>query len=134
MKGASIATLVGTIIFFLIDGVYYGVIMADAGKEFMESIGATEPEGSTAMISYFAMELVRAGILAVVLFQRPLSGMQAATWAAVISALVSIWASFGWAMSFPQVTMSWVLMDTAIGAVIGGVVGWVMAWLYGRFR
>lgn len=131
-----VALLVGTALAFGVDWLMFGVFFQDAMAETEKFYASVmHPKDQQPSNMWFAVyELMRMGLIGMIIFQKPLRGLTAFAWGAAAAILITGCVDFWWLMMFndPNTTIGTVAMECAMGGVIAGISAWLMSWVYAK--
>lgn len=129
-----IGTLIGTIAYFLLGWLLYGIVLKDTFAMPEEFASVAYPEEEFNIVFMFLSCLVWAFLLTYI-FQKWagistfMSGLQAG---ALLGALISLCIGLGMAAQFRFASLQTTGMDMVANAICSGLTGGVIAWYLGR--
>jgi len=129
-----VALLAGTALAFGVDYLMFGVFFADQMSEVEKFFGSVmyPPDQRPSEMWFVVYELMRMGIIGMIIFQKPLTGMAAFAWGAAAAVLITGCIDFWWLMMFndPNSNLGTVAMECVMGGIICGLCAWLMSWVY----
>ena len=129
-KKIIFSTLAGTVVYFLIGGLVFGVILANMMAEWTKALGDCAVTGQP-YLQIILANLVMALLLSIVLNRFGVStfkgGLVTSAW---IVCLIIVWFDIWMFATLKAMTVNIMFFDvianTIVGALSGGVIGWVL--------
>ena len=129
-KKIILSTLAGTVTYFLIGGLVFGLLLANMMAEWTKALGDCAVTGQP-YAQIILANLVMALLLSIVLNKFGVNtfkgGLMTSAW---IVFLIAIWFDIWMFATLKAMTVNIMLIDvianTAVGALSGGVIGWVL--------